>query len=409
MATVKGVMMPEVDFGVDLVPDLAERLCHLYREGHRVVPVLYHGERAWVVLGYREVAKAFADEKDLPGGAWWDRDFDSAGKTLLHMRDGEHDKYKSALAPPFAPNTIRKLVEPILVPLADRLIDEFGARREVELHQSYNLRYSFNVISKILGIPTRLSDEEQLRALVSHLIQTREQTLPPETRRSRALEAVQAMNAYLRPLIEARRKAPDEGLISYILALRIDGRPLSEEEVFTWVRFFYLAGADTTGLMIGNVMHTILSLPGLLAELLAHPTKRALTINEAMRLYGVTGLLPRYAERDIKIGGVDIPANTYVLMGVPGANRDASYFANPDAFLPERKQAQSLGFGVGTHFCLGNHLAREEIRISVDRLLDRLPGLRFAGKPEPIGSCLFRFTPELRVRFDDLLPAGNCA
>ena len=403
------LVMQDVDFGSDLIPDLPERLARLYREGHRVVPVQYHGDRAWMVLGYREVAKAFADETDLPAGAWWSRDFDSAGKTLLHMRGAEHDKYKAALAPPFSPGAIRNLVGPILIPTADQIIDGFAGRREIELNQAYNLRYSFNIISRLLGISTRPKDEEELRTLVSSLIQTREQTIPREERRAQAFQAVDKMNAYLQPLIDARRTHPGNDLISYILGLRIEGAPLEDKDIYTWVRFFYLAGADTTGLMLGNVLLTILSKPGLAAELLADPNKRTAVINEAMRLYGVTGLMPRYTERDITIAGVQIPANSYVLMGIPGANRDESLYLEPDSFLPNRKQIQILSFGVGMHFCLGNHLAREEIRVSVDRLFERLPGLRLAGESEPIVGGLFRFTPQLLVRFDEILPAKAAA
>ena len=407
MTELHDVVMPEVDFGTDLVPDLAERLVKLQEEGKKLVPVRYFGQKAWVVLGHEHVTNVMSDDQRLPAAAQWARDWDSGGKTLLHMRGEEHRKYKTLLSPLFSPSAVRKLLEQVLVPTADELIDEFGSARELELNEGYCRRYGFNVISRVLGFPVPRKNELELRDLVISLVQQREQsTLPPENRRMRSYQAVAEMNRLLKPVIDARRENPQDNLISRLLTMKIDGEPLDDETLYTFVRLIYLAGADTTGLTLGNVMSTILSMPGLKETLIEHPEVRESTIDEAIRLYAVTGLVARYTEREVVIDGTTIPPHTYILFGIPAANRDRSRFNNPSDFLIDRKRNlnEQLTFGVGTHFCLGKHLAREEIKTSVSRLLDRLPGLRLADSPDPIGGCLFRYVPELRVRFDDILP-----
>jgi len=399
--------MGEVNFGTDLLPDLPERLTRLRREGNDVVRVRYHGGSAYLVLGYNNIAKAFSDDVQLPCAAVWTREFDTAGKTLLHMRGEEHRKLRMAFTPALSPKAVRGMVENILIPTADELIDDFGSDREVELDERYCRRYTFNVVSRALGVLVSRQEEAELRQLVSNLVQHKDwqENVPADMRRARSLRAVDMVNDRLRPVIEARRKDPRNDLISFILGIEIDGKKLTDDELFTHIRMIYQGGVDSTAMMLGNMMLTVLLRPELQADLLAHPEKRPGAIGEATRMFAVSGLIPRYTERDVVIGGVTIPANNYVLMGIPGANRDQDRFPNADALEIDRKTNLTLTFGQGPHSCLGIYLAREELRVTMDKLLDRLPGLRLADDPGPIVNGLMRSTPHLRVRFDDILPA----
>jgi cytochrome P450 len=244
-----------------------------------------------------------------------------------------------------------------------------------------------------------------LRELIITLIEFKDPDLPMEIRRIRALDAVEKVNARIKSTIDARRVEPREDWVSYLLGIQIDGKTIDDEQLYTLVRSLYLGGSDTTAMMLGNTMSAILSNPALKAELMAQPEKRVGAINESIRLYGVAGLAPRYAIRDVTIAGMEIPANSYVLMGLPCANRDETKISEPEKMILDRKQNRSLTFGIGAHSCIGMQLAREAIRVSVDLLLGRLSGLRLAGEADQIGGCIFRFVPEVRVKFDDILPA----
>jgi len=173
------------------------------------------------------------------------------------------------------------------------------------------------------------------------------------------------------------------------------------------VRSIYLAGADSTGLMLGNLMAAILSRPEVLERMLSDRESRRPIIDEMMRLEAVTGLMTRTAVKDTPVGNMVIPSGAQILLGVPGANRDARLFPSPEEIKLDRPQRNlTLTFGAGAHFCLGHHLAKEELRLAINRLLDRLPGLRLAGPPGRPGGTLFRFIADgVPIRFDAILPA----
>jgi cytochrome P450 len=399
------LFMPEIDFGTDPVPDLPQVLMQLQRTGRRVMPVRYFEKTAYLVLRHEDIAKTLADDSKLPAATQWKRDFDTAGKTLLHMEGNEHRKTKMALTPLFSPAAVRRWAESLLLSTANEIIDDFGSERELELHEAYNRRYGFNIISRILGIPVSREEELPLRDLVTRLIQHRERAAPPELRRERSMKAVVEMNAILKPLIAQRRAQPQDDLISTLMKTPIDEHLMDDDDICVLVRFLYLAGSDTTGLTLGNCMQVFLRDRTLYGDLLAHPEKREAAIDEAIRLYSVTSLSLRFAEKPVTIAGYDIPAESRVLFAVPAANRDAQKFDDPEEFKLGRNRNIPLSFGGAAHHCLGIHLARQEILVSVNQLMDRLPGLRLSGEPSPFMGTMFRSAPYLKVAFDDLLPA----
>jgi cytochrome P450 len=401
--------MPEVDFGAELVEDMAERLLELERRGPPVVRVRYKGNVAWLVLGYTNITAVLLDDLRVPGAAYFRRELDTLGNTLLQMQGQEHRDHKAVMSQPFSSTAVRRHIDRTLLPIADELIDDFGERREIDLNEVYGRRYGFNVISRLLGIPVPKGREQELMDNVVALIQIKEPNTPADARRARARQAVERSNEMLRPVLEQRRTERRDDMISYLLDTPIDGRRLSDDEVLDFIRSIYLAGADTTGLMLGNIVSAILSYPGLKQTLLQHPEKRRAAINELMRLEAVTGLMTRVAVTDTLVAGTNIPAGAQILLGVPGANRSESQFPNATTFSTDRPaRDKTLTFGAGIHHCLGQHLAKEELRVSVNRLLDRLPGLRLVGRPGRPGGTLFRFIPEgVRVTFDSIRPAAE--
>ena len=123
-------------------------------------------------------------------------------------------------------------------------------------------------------------------------------------------------------------------------------------------------------------------------------------VQEALRWEAPTAILPRYVPADIHYAGVDIPAGSEVLFGITSANRDARMFGEPDRFDPWRKEREFLTFGHGLHFCLGSHLARREMEVSLRVLAERLPDLELAD-PTGVGiaGTVLRGPKRLPVRF----------
>ncbi|MDY0066085.1 MAG: cytochrome P450, partial [Steroidobacteraceae bacterium] len=358
----------DVDFGLEDVPDLEARLARLLAAGKRVVKVRYIGKPAWVLLGHKEVWDAFLDTEHYPCSAAHLRHSEpTMGRNLLCL-DGEEHRIKRALvAPAFQPAKIREYTESLLRPLANRLIDDFRGRNELDLVAQYTRRLPLQVITRLLDIPAE--DEPQLIEWIDGLF------LYPWNPQL-ALKARAEVTNFFLPIIHQRRAAPGDDLISMITTAEFEGHKLTDEEVLAFVRLLFPAGSDTTYLTLGSMMNHVLDDAELKAQVLADPALIPKVVDESLRLFSTTALLPRYTETGMDYDGVHIPPHSWVMFGIRAANRDPSVFDEPDRFDSARSQRKSLAFSVGTHACLGMHLARAEMQVSLELLLRRLPGLR---------------------------------
>ncbi|MDB5394192.1 MAG: cytochrome [Rhodospirillales bacterium] len=396
MGTVAPVM-PEVDFGADPLEDLYERIATLRGQGSRVVPVRYIGEIAWLVLRYDDVTRTFADEKRLPAAAAYERTgMPAMGRILMAMRGDQHRVNRALAGGALLPGAIRRATERLLVPVANLLIDAFGDRRELDLVESYTRRYPFNIISRLLGVP--IEDEARIIGWLGRLIRL-------QWDRESALQARAELDAYLTPVLEQRRREPGEDLISQLVTAEIDGQRLQEEEILSFLRLLYPAGGETTFLTMSGLMLEVLSDRALYDRLIARPEDRARATEEALRKHAPATLLPRFAETAVTIADIEIPARSMILLGSGAANHDPDIFPDPERFSLERGANAHATFGRGPHFCLGSHLAREELRISLTLLLERLPGLRLADdRTIHATGAVVRGIHTLPVAFDALLP-----
>jgi cytochrome P450 len=390
-------VLPDIDFGRDSLPQLEAQLAALIAAGERVVPVRYLGGTAWLILRHEDVGRAFRDPRQFPAAAANLRySLPVQGRTLLCMEGEEHRIHRALVADAFQPRAVQALLGAVLRPLAHELIDGFGARRELDLVAAYCHRYPLRVIARLLGIPA--ADEEQLFAWVRGLF---DYPFNPQA----ALTARDEVNAFLLPLIHARRRAPRADLISRLASAQVEAHSLSDEDILSFVKLLFPAGADTTYLTMGSMMNAVLGDEALRARLLREPALIADAVEESVRLYGAVGLLPRYTESGARVGGVDIPPDSWVLFGVRSAGRDAAQYPEPERFELTRHAQRLVSFGGMPHFCLGVHLAKAELATSLELLLARLPGLRLAQGPMPQSSAVLRGVRRLPVAFDALLPA----
>ncbi len=187
--------------------------------------------------------------------------------------------------------------------------------------------------------------------------------------------------------------------------------PLTEAEAISNAAVLLFGGIETTEGMIANAVLHLLSSPAGLEQVIADPGLIPAAIEESLRLEPAAAVVDRYATRDIRLGGADIPAGDQVTVSIAGANRDPAVFASPDAFDIRRPNAgRHLAFAHGPHFCLGAHLARLETQIAIETVLALLPRLRLArsdeGCPSQPRGLVFRKPPDLPVRWDGALPVG---
>ncbi|MCH2171737.1 cytochrome P450 [Myxococcota bacterium] len=381
-----------VDFGRDPLPDLHAVLAPLRSQGP-LARVTYDGGDAWMILRHAELSQALRDDDAFPGEQAYQRLAEPAqGRTLQCMPPRQHRRHRDLVAPWFNPSRVTELTTSLLEPLAHHRIERFAKRGEADLVSELAQPYPFTVILHLLGLPE--DDQPRLREWAHGLLSHR---VNPD----RALAARQDFTHYLEPLVALRRAEPRDDWLSHLIAAEVDGRPLSNETIYSFVRLLFPAGADTTYLALGNLLQQIVMRPELVERLRAEPAAREKAVEESLRFAPAVAIQPRIAGHGAQIAGTEIATGEWVLFGIASANRDPNVFEAPDEFKIERRTHDSLAFGAGTHFCLGSHLARAELRVVLGAVLDRLPALRLKTNHEVTArGAIFRGPRQLPVQFD---------
>jgi cytochrome P450 len=206
---------------------------------------------------------------------------------------------------------------------------------------------------------------------------------------------------YLAGILAQRRREPREDLISELAQAELDGERLSDEEIFSFLRLLLPAGVETTFRSTGNLLYSLLSRPDQIEAVRADRSLVPQAIEEAVRYETPLLNITRIATRDTVLSGVDIPAGSTVMVMLAGANRDEARYPDPDRFDITRPARPHLSWGQGPHICLGMHLARIEMRLALNLLLDRLPNLRLDpdGDDPHIRGQVFRSPTSLPVLF----------
>ena len=256
------VLLPELDFAHAPLPDLHAVLDSLRAHGP-VVPVRYHGETAWLILGYDELAAAFADDETFPSKTIYERhSLPVMGKTIQCMAGDEHRRNRALVSHAFRPALMKRAVESLLEPLADELLGRFAARGEGDLVAEFARRFPFLAITRLLGIP--VADEDRLIVWAQKLI---EFPWDPEG----ALRASREFTAYLHALLAQRRARPGDDLVSELANLELAGERLADEEIFSFFRLLFPAGSDTTYKNLGSLLALVLARPDVRELALASP------------------------------------------------------------------------------------------------------------------------------------------
>jgi cytochrome P450 len=392
----------DVDFGSLTITDAMEQIARLRDQGHAVVPVRFHEEVAWMVVNYEAVSAAFMNEAELPAAGFYQHyTMPWLGRTVPSMRGDEHRAHRSYFAAPLQPARVRERITEVLVPVANSLIDAFGDRGEVDFVAAYAKRYPFRVITRLFDLPD--ADDEQIQRRVSDLFHF---PWDPEG----ASKARDEMIEYLRPIARGRRKNPGKDIISYLASTEVNGRLLDEADLLDFIRFMYPAAGENTTHALSLLMYHVLADPQVKARVMNDPKDRLAAVEETLRIDPPVPLITRFTEKQVTIAGVVIPANSPVLFGIGGANRDPRQFPDPEKFSLDRGVTNHITFGRGPHFCVGAHLARAELRATLELMLERLPGLRLA-EPGTVVFCgaLQRGPPKLTLAFDACRPGSTSA
>ncbi|MDX2203066.1 MAG: cytochrome P450 [Hyphomicrobiaceae bacterium] len=281
-------------------------------------------------------------------------------------------------------------MEAPMVALCDQLLDAMERKGEADLIADLAAAVPIEVIGNLLAIPHELRHplRDWSLAILGALepAPTRDMLATGET-------AVADFLDYLRLLVEDRRRRPGDparDVLTRLIQGEQGGERLSEIELLQNVIFILNAGHETTTNLIGNGLYTLLEHADAKARLLAEPGLIHQAVEEFLRYEAPVQIGNRLVTEAVEIGGVAMPAGTFITTCIAGANRDPAEFADPDTLDLAREPNRHLAFASGPHFCVGLNIARMEGRIAIGRFLARFPGYRLAEPAVRGGRARFR-------------------
>jgi cytochrome P450 len=372
-----------IDVDVILDPLPGKALHDVLREAREtpgITQVRMFGEPAYLVTRFEELRDFFLSDDRFPGETTYQETImQQVGETFISMENPRHDRYRQLATPAFRSRAVTRFVDEALVPLANEVVDRFAARGEGDLVIELARVLPFWAISRKLGLPQ--GDQERMRELALAMFGQDFGGLDPKT-------AVQEITDTIQPVLDERRKAPGDDVLSQLMLAERDGQQLTDEEIINHVRLLFAVGATTTSDSMSSLLWALLTQPDVLDAARNDPSTRPKIVNELLRCEPAVPILPRRAALGGEIAGTEIPEGARVLAGVAGANRDPERFPDPDRFDPRREPSEMLTFGFGSKFCPGMHLARQQLTVALEVVLDRLPGLRLVEAAEPAGGVL---------------------
>jgi pimeloyl-[acyl-carrier protein] synthase len=259
--------------------------------------------------------------------------------------------------------------------LVDTLLDRVARAGTMDVMADLAYPLPVLVIADMLRIPRE--DCDQLKAWSFELNASFDPMLPLGMF-ERLNEVVRNMNEYFSSLVTARRRQPDDDLLTALIDARDQGDRLNDKELLATCIFLFWAGHETTVNLLGNGVLTLLRHPSELERLRDTPSLVPGAVEEMLRFESPVQLAYRMALMDLDLGGRSIRRGQQVVLAIGAANRDPAQFRDPERFDIARSDVHHVAFGHGIHYCLGAALARAQGQIAIGELLRRCKGLRLS-------------------------------
>jgi len=301
---------------------------------------------------------------DLEGGGV------SPTNSMLSMGGEEHRRYRALVQPSFSPAKANWWIENWMEKTVHTLIDCIEPAGRAELNVEFCAAIPLLTITGSFGVP------------IEQALDIRESLSRPDQ-----------MIGIIAPIVAARRERPQDDLISILVESEItdeEGRThrLSDLEIYSFAMLLLAAGSGTTWKQMGITLAALLQRPHVLEAVRQDRSLLRPTIEESLRWQPTDPMFSRWVTEDIDYYGVNLPAGSVLHICLGAANHDPGRWERPDDYDIFRPLKPTLAFGSGPHVCIGQHVARAEMTIAINALLDRLPNLRLdpdLGPPEFIG------------------------
>jgi cytochrome P450 len=325
-----------------------------------------------------ETFASSAEAVDLEGGE------PGPTNSMLSMGGTQHRRYRALVQPSFSPTKVRWWIENWIESTVHTLIDTFEGAGRAELNVELCAAIPVLTITGSFGVP------------VERALDVREALSQPE----------QIMEI-MAPIVAARREHPVNDLISVLVQAEVndeDGTAhrLTDAEIMSFSLLLLAAGSGTTWKQMGTTLALLLQRPELVEAVRADRSLLRSVIEESTRWAPTDPMFSRWVTHDIDFFGCHLPKGSVLHLCLGAANRDPERWDRPDEFDALRPPKPTLAFGGGPHVCLGQHVARAEMTVAINALLDRLPNLRLDPEAEPPSFIGFyeRGATAIPVRFD---------
>lgn len=308
----------------------------------------------------------------------WDAFWKVEKHSLLELEPPDHTRLRRLISKAFTVRAVEAMRRPA-TELANRLLSDLAGRETIDLLADFAQPYSIGIITKLLGVP--FEDHRHLLDWSHRMVKMYELNTTDEQAQS-AADAAANFDSYVRGLIHFHNDRPRGGLIGELVHTEVDGERLTTEEIVSTTIVLLNAGHEATVNTMGNGVTAFMNVRDQWHRVVDGWVAPAVAIEEMVRWDAPLQLFERWVlADDVEIAGTKLEFGDKIGMLFGSANRDPRAFEDPDEFRADRHAAHHIGFGGGTHHCLGAPLARLELDVGLAALVRAAPEMELAADP----------------------------
>ena len=387
-----------------LSPEFAADPYPAYAAMREKNPLIWHeATQSYIISRYDDVERVFKDKKSEFTTDNYDWQLEPVhGRTILQLSGREHAVRRALVAPAFRGSDLQEKFLPVIERNSRELIDGFRHSGSADIVSDYATRFPVNVIADMLGLDK--ADHARFHgwyttviAFLGNLSGDPEVTAAGERTRREFAE-------YMIPVIRDRRDNLGDDLLSTLCAAEVDGVRMSDEDVKAFCSLLLAAGGETTDKAIASILANLLLHPEQLTAVREDRSLISAAFAETLRHTPPVHMIMRQSATDVEVSGGTIPKGATVTCLIGAANRDERRYREPDRFDIFRDDlattsafsaaADHLAFALGRHFCVGALLAKAEVEIGLNQLLDAMPELRLADGCDLVEQGVFTRGPQ---------------
>jgi cytochrome P450 len=355
----------------------------------QTMPIPLDGRGYYVVSRHADIVEASRDPQSFCSGLGATSVFDTPPEfneffgSMINMDDPRHARLRRIVSAAFTPRTVKK-IEDEVKRSASVIVDEVIEKGSFDFVTDVAARLPLRIICNMMGVPE--SEHDFVFHHSNIILGAMDPEYVPEGSDVAValLTSGQQLTQLMHDLAQQRAERPGDDVTSALVTANVDGEQLTNQELASFFILLVVAGNETTRNAISHGMKLLTD----------HPDQRAIwaadfeavaptAVDEIVRIASPVIFMRRTATKDVTLGGVDLPENAKLVLMYWSANRDEAVFDDPYTFDVRRDPNPHVGFGgPGPHFCLGAHLARQEITVMFRELLDRVPDIHTSGEPE---------------------------